>query len=681
MKLPLSWLKRYVDPKLSAGALADKLTLTGTKVERVETMHGEPVITLEITTNRPDCLSILGLAREVSATNGKPVSVPKAYAAKEAKISGKPVSVRIEDKKACPYYTARLIEDVKISPTPAADAKLLELMGTRPISNVVDATNFVLFEAGQPLHAFDADKLKGGIVVRRAKTGESIVGIDGNEYKLDADTLVIADEARPVAIAGVIGGKATEVTGSTKRVLLESAWFDPALVRKAARKYKISTESSYRFERRTNIEAVAAASRRATQLILEWAGGRTASGLIEAGKAPKVSGKVVLDLVRLEKILGMPVAAKRALAIFKLLGLSASASGKKISVSKTAGREDLQIEADLIEEVLRIEGFDKIPTTLPVTRHAQSQKIDPRPARVRALKHRLASAGFREILTYSLVSARMLEDSGIRVEEAPHVANFVSAEQEYLRPYLLPGFLSAVAFNANRKASSLKLFEIGKRYFKEAQGPADRFEETSLSLAFYGPFEENWTRKSESSLFDAKGAILDALAFLGARDVEFIPIGQHHSSFAAAAAVRENGRVIGIVGSVSEPVRKKWDIPHPVLYAAVLIEPLLERETPAPRLAAIPKYPSVRRDLAFVLDRGIAADRLSAAIRQAGAPHLQDVRLFDEYAGKNIPSGKRSLAFALSYQKETGTFTDAEIQAVQGRIVEVLKKDFGVEFR
>ncbi|HXV18603.1 MAG TPA: phenylalanine--tRNA ligase subunit beta, partial [Candidatus Omnitrophota bacterium] len=354
MKLPLIWLKEYIDPRMATDKLAEALTMSGSKVEGVDNKLGEPIIEIEVTTNRPDCLSLLGLANEVAALSGKIVKTPQAYKdLAPAKKNARTVDITIEDKRGCPRYTARVIEGVRVAPAPEKIRKVLELMGTRPISNVVDATNFVLFECGQPLHAFDIDKLRGGrIVVRRSKKGEKFLGIDGVEYTLDDETLVIADASGPVAIAGVMGGKLTEVTDETKNILLESAFFDPAAVRRAGKKYKLTTESSYRFERRVNPDNVPYASQRAAELIMEWAGGRDTSALIDKDHQEKgAAGKVALRLDRMEKILGMKVPQTRVSQIFRSLSLETHPAGHKVVLDRTGFRDDLKIEEDLIEEV------------------------------------------------------------------------------------------------------------------------------------------------------------------------------------------------------------------------------------------------------------------------------------------------------------------------------------------
>lgn len=668
MKLPISWLKKYVDVTISSERLAERLTLSGSKVESVEGHSPEQVIDIEVTTNRADCLSILGLALEVSAITGKKVRCPSAYSSKEkpAKISRSAPTILVEDKKGCPRYTARVLQNIQIAPSPAEVVKQLGFVGTRAISNVVDATNYVLFECGQPLHAFDLDKIKGGkIIVRRAKKNEKFLGIDDLEYTLDEKTLVIADAFHPIAIAGVIGGKLTEVTASTKNILLESAFFDPALVRFASKKYKISTESSYRFERGVNVDNVSRGSLRAAQLITQWAGGRDISGLIDKNYSPRQKPKsVILRLDFAKKFLGFDISKSRATRIFKSLSFGVQSVGKdKLKVTPNSSRKDIALEADLMEELIRVEGFDKPAETLPISRYSRERFRDLKAERILEVKKNIAHLGFDEIMTYSLLSEKSLMQSGFDTQKCHAIANAVSAEQAYFRPSLLPGMLQSVLFNAHRKASSLKFFEIGNCY-------SNGCEETRLALALYGMNEENWQRKSQSTFFDLKGIAENMLDSLGL-----------DSWVWQGEVLRWNNKTLARVQEISKEILARWDISHAVFFCEMVLDEALLLDRIAWKVSPVPKYPQVRRDIAFVVASQVPVKDLELALHEAGAPYLQEAVLFDQYLGKNIPSGKRSLAFSLAYQKKDGTFTDNEIQNLQAKLSEALKNRYDVEFR
>ena len=667
MRLPVPWLKKYVEFFWSPEKLAERLTLSGTAVEAVKHRAGDAVFEIEVTTNRPDCLSVWGLAWEVSALTGKTPRFPKV-SAEIPKTSGKkseapkPV-IRVEDKKGCPRYTARVMRHVKIAETPESYRNLLGLMDSRPVSNAVDATNFVLFETGQPLHAFDYDRINGNVVVvRRARPGEKFLGLDGVEYTLDADTLVIADAEKPIAMAGVIGGKLTEVTSETKNILLESACFDPHAVRRASRRYKIITESSHRFERGVDPDLVDLASARARDLMVSWAGGQDAFGLLESGALKKSARrKLTLRTSRVDSLLGISIAPARMLAILKKLGFAVKMSSRtKLEVTVPGRRRDVAQEADLIEEILRIEGFEKVPASIPVTRHPDNPLSDRKAEGILELKKFLAASGFQEIITHSLLPSKALTDSGFRdLASVQKIRNALSAEQEYFRPSLFPGMLGAVLFNVHRKASALKLFEIGNRNLEGR-------EETVLGLAVTGNFLDNWRIKTEASYADVKGVLENVLRFLQVKGYEWQPVS-NPALFENLNALTVSTRPLAGLGVVSQEVLRRWDIPCDVIFAEMVLDTVAAGavEGPSFKVKPLPKFPSVRRDVAFVIDAEIPVRNLEETMRKAAAPFLEEVVLFDEYTGKNIPGNKRSLAFSLQYQKETGTFTDAEIQELQ----------------
>ena len=680
MKLPISWLKKYIPVKLPAQKLADKLTLSGTKVEEVLDASGDgAVIDIEITSNRPDCLSILGLAVEVSAITRQKVRLPKAYLTPEKPArprSNTDVTIHIEDKKGCPRYTARVLKNVKACPAPAEVQRLLTLAGTRAISNVVDATNYVLYECGQPMHAFDLDKIRGQhIVVRRSKQGEKFLALDGNEYTLDDKTLVIADGERVVALAGVMGGKLTEVTQETKNVLLESAYFDPALVRQASKKYKITTESSYRFERGVNPEYIAKASKRCAELIHEWGEGEDVSGLMDKNFISKKKEKAVfLRMDRLEEALGLRIPQNRAVSILKSLSFPVKISKKgTLQVQRIPARRDVAQEADLHEEILRIEGFERVGHRIPVTNYSEEPVRDKKATGMLELKRFMADAGFDEIMTYSLLSGKKLEEAGFLPNNAHRLVNATSIEQEFFRPSLLPGMLETVLFNVHRKATSLKLFEVGNRLLKGK-------EETVLSVAFYGSGEENWSIKSNLSFYDLKGALENVLDRFGVKGAKWAA-ADSDAQFSCLSEIREESGLFGFCGEVAPELIRRWDIPHGLHYGEILLDNLFDRPTSWTRIRSVPRFPAVRRDIAFMIDNRVSVNDLETAMRNASSPFLDSVTLFDQFTGKNVPEGKRSLAFSLSYQKEDGTFTDEEIQNLQKKVGESLKRLYQVEFR
>lgn len=693
MRIPLNWLKKYISFSLSPERLAEDLTMTGTKLEALLHEKDEAVLDLEITSNRPDCLSLIGVAREVAAITGKKITLPKIKSETSIKKSQNSLfSIEIQDKKSCPLYSGRLIQNVTVKASLSHVQKNLELAGTRAINNVVDVTNFVLYEMGQPLHAFDYDKIKGGqIIVRRAKKNEKFLGLDDVEYALDESILVIADAERAIAIAGVMGGKLTEVTNETKNILLEAAYFDPLMVRQACRKTKISTESSYRFERNVDIQNVLTASARAVDLILESAGGKE-SGFSVAGSLKFSKPRTIsFDLHEFNKGTGHAVSAFKIKEILESLGFKTSSwkelklgkvkmgqvrLGQKLYVDVPSFRSDVTEMADLTEEVLRIEGFDKVKPSIPITHHSDHFTQDKKPGFLFELKKYLAGIGFYEISTYSLVSGKSLEQAGVSdLSRVQKIRNPLSVEQEYFRPTLLVGALSSLLFNAHRKAENLKFFEIGNVY-------ENNEEKTLLSLAIYGETENNWKRKSASSFYDLKGAIENIVkGFLKYEDLQWSE--KESLFFDSAVSIELASLVIGEAGILKGNISKNWDLSQNVYYAEINLNTLwtLLVKEKIIKIKTVSKYPVVRRDIAFIANKSVTVALLEAAMKEEAGEFLKEARLFDEFSGKNIPEGKRSLAFSLSYQKDSGTFTDDEIQRLQSKIGNVLKDRFQVEFR
>jgi len=677
MKVPLSWLKEYIEVKAKAEKIAEILTMSGTAIEGIERSGGTEVLSAEITTNRPDCLSLLGIARELSVLTGKKIKLPSAKTTKVKAKKQLPLIVRILDKQGCPGYTGRVFDNVQVGPSPAWLLERLKAMGSRPVNNVVDITNYVLFEMGQPLHAFDYDKLRGGqIVVRRAKKGEKIIGIDNIEYKLDERILVIADAERPAAIAGVMGGKDTEITASTKRIVLESARFDPILVRRAVRHLKLASDSSYRFERGVDPGKVERASERASDLIQKWARARAASTLKLAGSVtPKPAEWITLRKSSLDLMTQGTVSLPRAAKILDALGLRnkrLSASALKVRIPSL--RPDITQEADLMEEVVRIQGFDKIPSRIPVTRHALKKTTDGAYKAIRRMKIFLTGQGFWETVTFGLVSREALERARIPVEGTVKVKNPLSKEQEHLTPSGLPGILAAAARNINRKEKDLRFFEIAKRF------PATG-EETLLTLAVTGDFHQSWEGSRPASFHLLKGVMENLCGFMkkGApvwKTEDFRP-----EVYSDTLMMTYGDQRIGHCSAVREDVLAGWDILQPFYVAHIHLDAFLRLPDQAVTFQDLPKHPAVRRDIAFFIDNAVGAAEIEGVIGEAGGGELNRVFLFDEFKGKNIPEGKRSLAFSLQYQKPDGTFTDEEINAVHGRVVSALQSRFKIELR
>ncbi|OGX05737.1 MAG: phenylalanine--tRNA ligase subunit beta, partial [Omnitrophica WOR_2 bacterium GWA2_47_8] len=468
MKLSYNWLKDYVAVKLPPEKLAHRLTMAGLEVEKIESVNGDSVFELEVTPNRPDCLNVLGLAREVSAILDASLKAPKV---EKLRIPSQKIDISVEDKKDCGRYIGTLISDVKVASSARWLEEKLQSIGTRGINNVVDITNFCLMELGQPLHAFDHDKLKGGaIIVRRARSGETIVTIDGVERKLDPSILVIADAQRPVAIAGIMGGRDTEVSERTKNILLESAYFDQVLIRRASRKLGLSSDSSYRFERGVAMQTVETASTRAAELIKKEAGGKVSAQQDVFSKTQKKAAPAIaLSLREINDRLGSNLSLAKCKAILNRLGFSVSSSGKdKLRLTAPAFRNDIKENVDIVEEVARIIGYDNLPLSIPRIQ-VENITIKSNQTHEKKIRGILTALGFDEIITYSMVNQSMLDKTALGHLKGVRVQNPLSQDQEMLRPAVLPSLLSIVLLNLNRGQKDLRLFEIGKVYSCEAE--------------------------------------------------------------------------------------------------------------------------------------------------------------------------------------------------------------------
>ncbi len=609
----------------------------------------DTVLELEVTPNRPDMLGYRGVAREVAA-----LTQVEANLTPPTMVGEKPAgeAVRLEDR-GCPFYTARIIRGVKVGPSPEWLADRLTAVGLRPINNVVDVTNYVLLETGQPLHAFDLAKLDGAIVVRSAGEGETLKALDGSDLKLRAHDLVIADTKKAVALAGVMGGAETGVTGATTDILLESAWFEPARVRKSSRELGLSTDSSYRFERRVDPAGVAAASARAVDLILQTAGGSAVPELLVAGAPPRAGGEVALNNNRCRALLGLDIADGEIDAILQRLGLTKSAGHWTIP----SFRPDLTREVDLIEEVIRMAGIERVPSRLRGF-PAEAGSADLRHDNAEKLRERLRAQGFSEARTSHFVSPEALQRAGVETANAVALRNPLGADQALLRPALLSGLLDALARNMRHGADAVRLFELGPVFH---QGGAE--EQTALAMLATG---------DGADLFDLKGVIAAAL---GA--VEFTP--------EAGLVLQVTGA--GVAGSLRRLPRalaEAYDARDSVYYAELIIDGWLETAPAAVRVAALPKFPAVERDLSLVLPRPTPYAAIEKLLRGAKVPHLQAVGLKDVFVdpdGTKLPADQRSVTVTLTFRDEGRTLTSDEVDRAVETLRDHAKAELGAVFR
>ena len=679
MKISYNWLREYVDVKNSAKQAAQWLTMAGLEVTSLEEKDKDATLEIEITTNRSDGLSVIGIARELSAITGKRLKFPKVPGMLPAAVRDKQIDVEIEDKLLCPRYTGRVIEGICVGPSPAWLKGHLEAIGVRPINNVVDITNFCLFELGQPMHAFDYDKLIGrAIIVRRAKKGEEIVTIDNVKRPLDNDILIIADQKRPVAVAGVMGGFDTEVSEATKAILLESAYFDPIVVRRARRKLGLSTDSSYRFERGVDFEGVLFGSNRAAKLIAEVCGGKIGV-LKDAGVKTIKTNSIRLSVNKVNKILNLALAPLEIKKILVSLGLKVIGAQEALKVELPSFRGDLKREEDLIEEIARIYGYEKIPTTIPKMVGHSERKSRQRRIEETA-KDILMAEGLDEVITYSLIDAKEISHINFTGNEGVvAIANPLSSQQEAMRPSLIPGVLNAARFNINRKAEDIRIFELSKVYSKINEKEYE--EETNLCVLMSGRTKMGWRQKTETDFFEIKGALEVLFERLGVKDYRFVSAASDIFYPERAANVLVKDVEVGIIGEVKKEVLNNFDIKKEVFLSEIKFQELIKFAVIEKRAASLPKFLPTKRDISLVVEKDVYINDLLGAIKLEGGIILNNAELSDEYFGEQIPPGKRGLTFSLEYLPLDTQFTDEEIENAHSRIKTALVGKFGASIR
>lgn len=636
---------------------------------------------LETTPNRPDWNSVIGIAREISALTGNPLKLPDVSALKETAGSKAAdlVAVRVEDAELNPRYTARVIKGVKIGPSPDWLRSTLEKVGLRSISNVVDVTNYVMLEIGQPLHAFDYHLIaknaegKPTIVVRRASEGEKFKTLDNNERNLTTENLLIADEQKGIALAGVMGGLNTEINDQTVDVLIESAYFKPQNIRATSKKLDLRTDSSYRFERGGDVGICDWASRRAAQLILETAGGQLAEGLVDVCPKAIESKEIALRHAQVKTVLGIDIPVGQQTGYLKNLGLEVvgSAEGSTTTFRIPTYRVDLKREIDLIEEIARMFGVDKIPSTPP------RGAIGAHP--YDAMHDQLAEA--RRILTgLGLTEAQgqtLIADSAAKLVTAGEflvaLANPLSSDMNVLRPSLLPGLLDSLRHNVSHKNYDVALFEVGRVF---VQNGATFKEERRVAIALTGQRAQNFwkgdDRDAKFDVYDLKGALEDFLEAFGLKGLSFTRRDAATNLFIESATVQLGKLPLGELGQVIPMLAKKYDLRDAVFVAELNLDQLLARRNTARNFKSLPQFPSSRRDVAMLVAEATTHDAVLTVVRQAKPANLESVELFDIFRGKNVPEGQKSVAYAFTYRGADKTLTDADVNNAHDALLKQL---------
>jgi phenylalanyl-tRNA synthetase beta chain len=635
----------------------------------------DAVLDIAVTPNRPDLMSVAGVAREVSAATGVPFAVPEVKVEEGDEKAEDAAGVEVLDLERCPRYLARIIRGVSVGESPVAVQARLNACGMRPLSNVVDATNYVLLELGQPLHPFDLALLAGpGIVVRRAGEGERLVTLDDVERLLTAEDLVIADKEKAVAIAGVMGSAVAEVSESTEDVLLESANFERTGIARTARRLSLATEASRRFERGADPEAVPRAADRAAALMAEWAGGTVLAGAVDVGRAPE-RRRLRVRPHRAALVVGLPLSVEDVTSSLQRIEITATPMDGVVEAEIPGFRPDLEQEDDLVEEVIRVLGYERVGETLPAIRHPGSV---PEAYRFRRrIREALAAAGLLEITSYSFASAADVGLTGDR--DAVRVANPLAADDAFLRTSLVPGLLRAVGQNMARQVRAVALFEVGRVFF-----PDDPIEEHDrVAAAFSGQAATGYPEPARDFGFsDAKGVlevVLDGLGVGGWELGDPPPRRTFHP--ARSASVYIGGELAGEVGELAPRMLEAMGLPRRVALFELEVAVLSKNRRERMRYREISRHPPNRRDLAFIVDAPVAAGSLRRAIIDEGGALVDEVVLFDVFTGDPVPEGKKSLAFSVDFRAPDRTVPDEEADASVRQIVERLQRDFGAELR
>jgi phenylalanyl-tRNA synthetase beta chain len=679
MRVPVEWLKELVDFPISTGDLVLKLTMIGLEVEGIEKIFDDTVLEVNVTPNRPDCLSILGIAREVSALLNIPLKFPECGIERETGASS--VNVEIVDENLCHRYAGRDVKGVTVGESPEWMKKRLEKCGMRPINNVVDITNYVLLEMGHPLHAFDMDTLKGGrIRVARNRPGGRITTLDGTERVLPDEALLIWDGERPVAVAGVMGGADTEVREETKNIFLESAYFLPLSVRRTSKALGLKTESAYRFERGTDIELLEKALDRAASLMSVHAGG-TISKKVDVYPVRFQPSSIKVRYGRVNRILGTAIPEDEMEGIVKSLGMAVDRGTDSLVVSPPPFRGDIQREIDVIEEIARFYGYDRIPVTLPKIEVSKDVKDIWYSLMARG-KEAFRGAGFTEAINYSFMNPRMLDVLRIGEDDPRRMTltlrNPINEEASRLRTTLVPSLIQNLVYNVSMGARDLRLFEVSRVFLDRGQSLP--LEEHHLGAVYFREKVPALWKEETPDFFIFKGVLQSWLDDLRLFDYTFQISSEPFLHPGKSGDIMISGRKIGFLGTLHPDIvgELSLKISQPeILVTELSLDALLSSVPVIMKYAPIPRHPHIERDIALIVDEALPAAHIMETMRSYPSGLIEEISLFDFYKGKNIPPGKKSLAFTVRYRAKERTLTDPEIEELHGKLVEYIARKTG----
>jgi phenylalanyl-tRNA synthetase beta chain len=670
MKISLNWLNDYIETGLEPEKIAGILSDLGFPCEGIEYLDGDTVIDVEVTSNRGDCLGYIGIARELAAATGRKLKMPAVELDELERGVSEFADVQIDEPDLCGRYTARIIESVKVGPSPDWLIKRLEAVGLRSVNNVVDATNYAMMETGQPPHAFDYKRIENGkIIVRKAMAGERLVSIDGTQCELKTDMLIIADTKGPVAIAGVMGGLDTEVSETTTSILLEDAYFDPVSVRTTSRGLGLPSEAAFRFERIVDIEKVDWASKRTAQLITQVAGGKVAKGVVDVYPKKPEQKTVSLRLSRLSKLLGIDIPAKEAKRILSDLSFEPEVKNDSIVCSVPSWRSDIYREVDLIEEVARVHGYDKVPTERKIK--IEVVPVDSRQKLIESIGTYLNGCGFYETISVGFVDdsvAKLFTDS--KIEEHLSVRDVSRKSANLLRQSLIGSLLGVLKTNINARNLPCRIFEIADTFIQVPERTDGLpVEKTKLALV------------CDSDFRALRGAIEGLIRNISRdAEIDFAPAELIWAQ--TGAKVMVNSQEIGTAGIVSQAAKEKYDFKDVEPCAAEIeFEMLMALQKGVVKVSPIPRFPAIQRDLSIIGDESIRWSDIIDVVKSKAPNELEDVQFVEIYRGKGVPSGKKSVTLSLCFRDEDGTLTHETVNTFQTDIVNGLAESLGTVLR
>jgi len=680
MKISYDWLKEFINLGFSPEELTQHLNQIGLMVESRTTFGQDTVLEIETYANRPDTLGHLGVARELSALLDLPLKT-RSWPLKELNRPTRDfIDIQIMDSHLCPRYCGLVVKGVKVGPSPEWLRKRVEAIGLRPINNVVDVSNYVCFSLGQPIHTFDLEKLKGQkIIVRKARKGETIRTLEGSLVELSPEMLVIADESTPVAIAGVIGGEETGITENTTDVFIESANFDPVSIRLTAKKLGLSTDASYRFERGADINAAPAAAIMAASLLSEF-GGQVSRGLLDVYPVPRKPKTISLRLKRIHELLGQEIPPEFVVKTLTGLGLKLKEQKKNVwTVEVPTFRVDLEREADLVEEVARFYGYDRIPSEVTPAKSFELV-IDRKREKIWRLKEILFHRGFDEVINFSFADPdkEHLWQTGLK---PIHLQNPISSRMSILRTSLLPGLVENAVWNFNREAEGVHIFEVGNIYFWEQEDQAREILTLGLLTTGWKKGKTWRDPEKETDFFWLKGTVEDLFHYLGYNSLSFELAEHPFLEPGLSLKILQKNDQVGVMGALRSTLTRSYDLERPVFCAEINLAELFRRQPRVFNFQPIPRYPRTSRDLSFLVEENFTYQQIINQLQRLNVPYLENFLIYDRYQGQALPAGKVSFSVRFYFRHSSRTLQTEEVDRAMQDIISQLKAALKIQLR